>query len=60
MRKVLRLMLWVFAVAGVLLLLVVTLVTNPVTARPFAAGVSADASRLRSDVEALTGLPGFR
>jgi Zn-dependent M28 family amino/carboxypeptidase len=34
--------------------------TNPVKARPSASGVSAAPSRLRSDVEALTGLPGFR
>jgi hypothetical protein len=60
MRKVLRLMLWMFAVAGVLLLVAATVLTNPVRARPFASGVSADPSRLRSDVEALTGLPGFR
>jgi hypothetical protein len=60
MRKVLRVMLWMFAVAGVLLLVAVTVVTNPVKARPFASAVSADPSRLQSDVEALTGLPGFR
>jgi len=60
MRKVLRVMLWTVAVAGVLLLVVAMVMTNPVKARPFASGVSADPSRLRSDVEALTGLPGYR
>jgi len=60
MRKVLRVMLWMFAVACVLLVVAATVLTNPVKARPFASGVSADPSRLRSDVEALTGLPGFR
>ncbi len=60
MRKVLRVMLWVLAVAGVLLVVAVVAVTNPVGERPFASGVSADPSRLQSDVEALTGLPGFR
>ena len=53
-------MLWVFSVAGVLLLVAAMLLTSPVKARPFASGASADPSRLRSDVEALTGLPGFR
>ncbi len=53
-------MLWVLAVAGVLLVVAVVAVTNPVGERPFASGVSADPSRLQSDVEALTGLPGFR
>ncbi len=60
MRKVLRVMLWVSAVAGVLFLVAVMVLTNPVKARPSASGVSAAPSRLRSDVEALTGLPGFR
>jgi len=53
-------MLWMFAVACVLLVVAATVLTNPVKARPFASGVSADPSRLQSDVEALTGLPGFR
>ena len=48
------------AVAGVLLLVVAYLMTNPAKARPFVSGVSADSSRVQSDVEALTGLPGFR
>jgi len=60
MRKVLRVMLLVFSVAGVLLLVAVTVLTNPIKVRPFASGVSAGPSRLRSDVESLTGLPGFR
>jgi hypothetical protein len=60
MRKVLRVMLWVSAVAGVLFLVAVMVLTNPVKVRPFASGVSAAPSRLRSDVEVLTGLPGFR
>jgi Zn-dependent M28 family amino/carboxypeptidase len=60
MRKVLRGMLWTVAVGGVLLVVAALVVTNPVKATPFASGVSADPSRLRSDVEALTGLPGFR
>jgi hypothetical protein len=60
MRKVLLGMLWVFAVAGVLLLVAAIVMTNPVKARPFESAVSADPSRLRSDVEALTGLPGYR
>ncbi len=53
-------MLWVFAVAVVLLMVAVVVVTNPVGARPFVSEVSADPSLLRSDVEGLTGLPGFR
>jgi hypothetical protein len=53
-------MLLAVAVAGVLLMVVAYLMTNPAKARPFAFGVSVDPSRLRSDVEALTGLPGFR
>ena len=60
MRKVPRVMLWVFVAVGVLLVVAATVLTNPVKARPFASGVSADPSSLRSDVEALTGLPGFR
>jgi Zn-dependent M28 family amino/carboxypeptidase len=60
MRKVLRGMLWAVAVAGVLLLLAALVMTNPAKAMPFASGVSADPSRLRLDVEALTGLPGYR
>ena len=52
--------LWVFAAVGVLLVVAAMALTNPVKARPFTSGVSADPSRLRSDVEALTGLPGFR
>jgi Zn-dependent M28 family amino/carboxypeptidase len=60
MRKVLRGMLWTVAVGGVLLLVAATAMTNPVKARPFAFGVSVDPSRLRFDVEALTGLPGYR
>jgi hypothetical protein len=53
-------MLWVVAVAGVLLLVGALVMKNPVKAMPSASGVSADPSRLRSDVEALTGLPGYR
>ncbi len=53
-------MLLVFAAVSVLLLVAVVVVTNPVKARPFESGVSADSSRLRSDVEALTGLRGYR
>ena len=53
-------MLWFVAVAGVLLLVAALAMTNPVKARPSASGASADRSRLRSDVEALTGLPGYR
>jgi hypothetical protein len=60
MRKVLRGMLWFGAVAGVILLVGALVMTNPVKARPFASVVSADPSRLRSDVEELTGLPGYR
>jgi hypothetical protein len=60
MRKVIRGMLLVVVVAGVLLLVGAMVMTNPVKAMPFASGVSADPSRLRSDVEALTGLPGYR
>ena len=60
MRRVLRGMLLVVAVAGVLLLVAALVMTNPVGARPMTSNVSADASRLRSDVEDLTGLPGFR
>jgi len=54
------LMLWVFVAVGVLLVVAATALTNPVKARPFTSGISADPSSLRSDVEALTGLPGFR
>ncbi len=53
-------MLLAVAVAGVLLLVAALVLTNPAKARRFASGVSADASRLRSDVEALAGLPGYR
>ena len=53
-------MLRVFAVAGVLLLVAVVVLTSPVRSRPYGSGVSADPSRLLADVEALTGLPGFR
>ena len=60
MRQVLRVMLLAVAVAGVLLLGGALVMTNPVKARPFASGVSADLSRLRSDVEELTELPGYR
>jgi Zn-dependent M28 family amino/carboxypeptidase len=44
----------------VLLVVTAMLVTNPVKARPYTGGISAVPSRLQSDVEALTGLPGFR
>jgi len=60
MRKALRVTLWVVAALGVVLLVGVIVLTNPVKTRVFESGVSADASRLQSDVEALTGLPGFR
>ena len=60
MRRAKRVVLWVLAAICVLLLVGVVVVTNPVRAKTFEAGVSADPSRLRSDVEALTGLPGFR
>ena len=60
MRKALRVTLWVLAALSVVLLVAAIALTNPVKARSFEPGVSADASRLRSDVEALTGLPGFR
>jgi len=60
MRKVLRVMLWLVVVAVVLLVVAVTVVTNPVRARPNGSGVVADPYRLLADVEALTGLPGFR
>ena len=60
MRKALRVMLWALAALSVVLLVAVIVLTNPVKARSFESGVSTDVSRLRSDVEALTGLPGFR
>jgi hypothetical protein len=60
MRKVLRGMLLAVVVAVVLLVVGSMLMTNPVKARAFESDASADASRLRSDVEALTGLPGYR
>jgi hypothetical protein len=60
MRKTLRVMLWVLAALSVVLLVAVIALTNPVKARSFESGIAADASRLRSDVEALTGLKGFR
>jgi Zn-dependent M28 family amino/carboxypeptidase len=53
-------MLWAVAVVGVILLVGSMLMTNPAKALPFASGVSADPTRLRSDVEALTVLPGYR
>jgi hypothetical protein len=53
-------MLVVLTVVGALFVVAVVAVTNPIKPRPFASEISADASRLRSDVEALTGLPGFR
>ena len=60
MRKALRVTLWVLAALSVVLLVAAIALTNPVKARPFTSGISADPSSLRSDVEALTGLPGFR
>jgi Zn-dependent M28 family amino/carboxypeptidase len=60
MRKVLRGMLLVVAVIGVLLVAAALMMTNPVKAIPSISDVSADRSRLRSDVEALAGLPGYR
>lgn len=60
MRKAPRVTLWVFVAVGVLLVVAATALTNPVKARSYESGISTDASRLRSDVEALTGLPGFR
>ena len=60
MGKALRVTFWVLAALSVVLLVAVIALTNPVKARSFESGISADASRLRSDVEALTGLPGFR
>lgn len=54
MRRVLRVTLWFLAGIVVLLVVVLTVVTNPVKARPFEAGVSVDALRLRADVEVLT------
>ena len=60
MRKALRVTLSVLAALSVVLVAVAIALTNPVKARVFESGISADASRLRSDVEALTGLPGFR
>jgi hypothetical protein len=60
MRKVIRGMLLVLTVTGVLLLVGALVMTNPVKPRPFASDASADPARLRSDVEALTGLPGYR
>jgi hypothetical protein len=53
-------MLWLFAVIAVLAVVVAVMVTNPVKIRPIAADATASASRLESDVKALTGLPGFR
>ena len=60
MRKVLRVMLWALGVAVMFLVVALVALTNPVKGRPSASGVSADPARLRADVEALTGLPGFR
>ena len=53
-------MVWVLAALSVVLLVTVMVVTNPVRARPFESRIAADPSRLLADVEALTGLPGFR
>jgi hypothetical protein len=53
-------MLWVIAAIAVVVVITALAVTNPVMAVPFESEVSADVSRLRSDVEGLTGLPGFR
>jgi hypothetical protein len=60
MRKVLRAVLLAVAVVGAFVLVVAYLMTNPVNARHFPSEVRADPSRLQSDVEALTGLPGYR
>jgi hypothetical protein len=60
MRKVIRGMLLGVVVAGVLLLVGAYVMTSPVKPRPFASDALADSARLQSDVEALTGLPGFR
>jgi len=48
------------AVAGVLLVVGVLVLTNPVKAEPYAFGIAADPVRLRTDVEGLVGLPGYR
>ena len=53
-------MLWALTATSVVLLVAAIALTNPVQARPSESGISADGSRLRSDVETLTGLPGFR
>jgi hypothetical protein len=60
LRKVLRVMLLGIAVVGALLVVGLLVLTNPVKAEPYASGVVADPVRLRSDVEALVGLPGYR
>jgi len=60
MRKAPRVTLWFLAALSVVLLVAAIALTNPVKARPFESEVSVDPSRLQSDVEALTGLPGFR
>jgi Zn-dependent M28 family amino/carboxypeptidase len=53
-------MLLAVAVAGLIFLVAALVMTNPAKPRPFASGVAAEPSRLRSDVEELTGLPGYR
>lgn len=47
-------------IAAVVVVAVLTLVTNPVKNRRFDPGATADPVRLEADVRALTGLPGFR
>jgi hypothetical protein len=60
MRKALKVTVWVLVTVGLMFVASVLVLTNPVKAEPFESEVSADPVRLRSDVEALTGLPGFR
>jgi hypothetical protein len=60
MVKVLRMLLLLIAIAAVLFAVVAIVVTNPVKIRRFDPEARADAARLKADVRALTGLPGFR
>jgi hypothetical protein len=58
--KIIKMMLPFFIIAALVLLATTALMTNPVKVRSLAVEGVADPDRLKADVAALTGLPGFR
>jgi Zn-dependent M28 family amino/carboxypeptidase len=60
MRKAFRVLVPVLAVVIVLLAAAAALMTSPIRVRPLRIGAAADPTRLRADVTALSGLPGYR